>query len=225
MPLKIGELAKQSKISKRTLHYYDEIGLVSPSLRSEQGHRLYSEAYIRRLQKVILLKSIAFSLDDIRKLVDSDLSPIQILDIHIELMKQELAERQNLLTNLEGISERLRSENRTSVDELIDLLEGTKMLKKNFDDPKYIDNIQKSIFDSWQPINKKGQTLVSFKINSQGQLGELKVLESSGDDDYDENCMKAVTAAADKFTKPPADDAGEQSGVEMHFAFGEKKKD
>ncbi|MDJ0742444.1 MAG: MerR family DNA-binding transcriptional regulator [Xenococcaceae cyanobacterium MO_167.B27] len=41
--MKIGELAKQTGISIRTLHYYDEIGLLSPSHRTSVGHRLYSD--------------------------------------------------------------------------------------------------------------------------------------------------------------------------------------
>ena len=39
--LKIGDLSKQTGLSIRTLHYYDEIQLMTPSLRSEAGHRLY----------------------------------------------------------------------------------------------------------------------------------------------------------------------------------------
>ena len=42
--LKIGNLAKQTGLSIRTLHYYDEIGLLTPSLRSRSDHRLYSES-------------------------------------------------------------------------------------------------------------------------------------------------------------------------------------
>jgi DNA-binding transcriptional MerR regulator len=47
--LKIGELAKQTGLSVRTLHYYDEIGLLVPSHRTEADHRLYSDADIMRL--------------------------------------------------------------------------------------------------------------------------------------------------------------------------------
>jgi MerR family transcriptional regulator, thiopeptide resistance regulator len=48
--LKVGDLAKQTRASVRTLHYYDEIGLLSPSHRTEAGYRLYSEDDIIRLQ-------------------------------------------------------------------------------------------------------------------------------------------------------------------------------
>jgi MerR family transcriptional regulator, thiopeptide resistance regulator len=86
MALKVGELAKQSRISVRTLHHYDKIGLVIPSLRNEAGHRLYADADITRLQSVILLRSLAFSLEDIRKFLNNPAtSPVPLLEMHTNL--------------------------------------------------------------------------------------------------------------------------------------------
>jgi MerR family transcriptional regulator, thiopeptide resistance regulator len=50
--LKVGDLAKQTGVSVRTLHYYDEIGLLSPSHRTDTGYRLYDKADIMRLQQI-----------------------------------------------------------------------------------------------------------------------------------------------------------------------------
>jgi hypothetical protein len=55
--LQIGELAKQTGLSIRTLRYYDEIGLLVPSHRTEAEYRLYSEADIARLQQILSLLS------------------------------------------------------------------------------------------------------------------------------------------------------------------------
>jgi DNA-binding transcriptional MerR regulator len=49
--LKVGELAKQTGLSVRTLHYYDEIDLLSPSRRNEAGHRLYTAGDVVRLRQ------------------------------------------------------------------------------------------------------------------------------------------------------------------------------
>ena len=54
--MKIGELAKQTGLSIRTLHYYDEIGLLCPSHRYDIGHRLYSDEDIIRLQQILSLR-------------------------------------------------------------------------------------------------------------------------------------------------------------------------
>jgi DNA-binding transcriptional MerR regulator len=61
--LKVGDLAKQTAVSVRTLHYYDEIGLLSPSGRTESGYRLYATQDIVRLQQIVSLRQIGFSLE------------------------------------------------------------------------------------------------------------------------------------------------------------------
>jgi MerR family transcriptional regulator, thiopeptide resistance regulator len=58
-PWKVGELAKRTGVSVRALHHYDEIGLLSPSLRSASGYRLYTEADVIRLQQSASSRSLA----------------------------------------------------------------------------------------------------------------------------------------------------------------------
>ncbi|MDQ3053793.1 MAG: MerR family DNA-binding transcriptional regulator, partial [Actinomycetota bacterium] len=55
---KIGQLARSSGLTVRTLHHYDHIGLVRPSARTPSGHRLYNDADIRRLYEVIALRDL-----------------------------------------------------------------------------------------------------------------------------------------------------------------------
>ncbi|MGH2597039.1 MAG: MerR family transcriptional regulator [Actinomycetota bacterium] len=57
--LRIGELAGRAGLTVRTLHHYDQIGLVRASDRTDAGHRRYSEADIRRLYQVVALRSSA----------------------------------------------------------------------------------------------------------------------------------------------------------------------
>ena len=68
--MKIGDLAKQTGVSVRTLHYYEEIGLLSPSHRTETGYRLYAEDDIIRLQQIVSLRQIGFSLAQIRQCLE-----------------------------------------------------------------------------------------------------------------------------------------------------------
>lgn len=65
----VGQVAKLAGISVRTLHHYDEIGLVSPSERSPVGYRLYSMCDLERLQRVLFYKELGFTLDEIRGLL------------------------------------------------------------------------------------------------------------------------------------------------------------
>lgn len=76
MRLKVGDLAKQTGVSVRTLPYDDEINLLAPSHRSESGYRLYGKADVVRLQQIVSLRQIGFSLEQIRDCLEqSEFSP------------------------------------------------------------------------------------------------------------------------------------------------------
>ena len=69
---KIGELARRTGLTVRTLHHYDEIGLLSPAERSDGGHRVYDEAAVQRLYRIVSLRSLGFPLDAIAEALDSE---------------------------------------------------------------------------------------------------------------------------------------------------------
>ena len=62
----VGEVAKKMGVTVRTLQYYDKEGLLSPSAESEGGRRLYTDKDLVMLHQIISLKSLGFSLDDIK---------------------------------------------------------------------------------------------------------------------------------------------------------------
>lgn len=68
----VKEFSKLAKMSVRTLHHYDEIGLLKPSLRSSNKYRLYSEQDLQRLERIIALKFFGFNLKQITKLIGKD---------------------------------------------------------------------------------------------------------------------------------------------------------
>lgn len=68
--LKIGELAKRLGLNVRTLRYYESIGLLSPTSRSEGNYRLYSEADERRLRFVLQAKRVGLSLEEIARILE-----------------------------------------------------------------------------------------------------------------------------------------------------------
>src|SRR5687768_16281487 len=67
--IRIGELAKRTGISIRTLHHYDDVGLLSPPHRTVSGHRLYGREEIVRLQQILSLRQSGLSLDEIGELL------------------------------------------------------------------------------------------------------------------------------------------------------------
>ena len=74
---KVGELARRTGLSVRTLHYYDEIGLLSPSQRTDGNHRLYDAVDVVRLQKIKSLRALGFSLREIRESLDRPDYPLR----------------------------------------------------------------------------------------------------------------------------------------------------
>jgi MerR family transcriptional regulator, thiopeptide resistance regulator len=66
----VGEVAELAGVTVRTLHHYDELGLLSPSERSEAGYRLYSYADLARLQEILIWRQLGFALWEIQALLD-----------------------------------------------------------------------------------------------------------------------------------------------------------
>lgn len=69
--IRIGALAKTANISKRTLYHYEHIGLLQPTRVSENGYRFYDNQAVIRLQKILLLKSIGYTLEQIKELLQN----------------------------------------------------------------------------------------------------------------------------------------------------------
>jgi DNA-binding transcriptional MerR regulator len=66
----VGELAQLAGVTVRTLHHYDEIGLLSPSGRSDAGYRLYEYSDLVRLQEILIWRQLGFPLQEIQRLLD-----------------------------------------------------------------------------------------------------------------------------------------------------------
>src|SRR3990172_12848020 len=65
----VKKLASLAGVSVRTLHYYDELGLLKPSYRPENGYRHYDEDSIIRLQQIMFFRELGFSLYEITKII------------------------------------------------------------------------------------------------------------------------------------------------------------
>lgn len=127
---KIGDLAKRTGVSIRTLHHYDEIGLLSPLHRTDAGHRLYGREEVIRLQQILSLRQTGFSLEQIRELLDSRQNDARrFIDIHIARLRAEIAARQELCSRLEAIAEHYES---ATADEFIQAIEVMTMFEKYY---------------------------------------------------------------------------------------------
>jgi DNA-binding transcriptional MerR regulator len=87
----VGEVAELARVSVRTLHHYDELGLLAPSERSESGYRLYSYDDVARLQQILIWRQLGFSLAEIKALLDEpEYDRISALERQRELVEREI---------------------------------------------------------------------------------------------------------------------------------------
>lgn len=130
---KVGQLARQTGLSVRTLHHYDKIGLLSPSYRTRTGHRLYARADILRLQQIVSLKQLGFSLNEIRDCFNREgFSPQRVIHMHISHLKGQIERQTRLCARLEAIAACLDSAREVSVEDLMQTIEVTTMMEKYY---------------------------------------------------------------------------------------------
>ncbi|MFE8596168.1 MerR family transcriptional regulator [Archangium violaceum] len=132
-PLKVGELARRTGLSIRTLHHYDELGLLSPSLRTASGYRLYTPEDVARLQRILSLRQLGFALEEIKRCIDEpDYSPVRVLELHLAKAREQLAVQQELCRRLESLATQLRSAETPSVEQLVQTIEVMTMFEKYY---------------------------------------------------------------------------------------------
>ena len=101
----IGRLSKHTGVTVRTLDYYDEIGLMKPSSKTEGGHRLYSEVDVLRLERILALKYMGFSLEQIKDILENSPSTWQeSIQQQLEFIRREEERLQMLEQALLGVS-------------------------------------------------------------------------------------------------------------------------
>jgi DNA-binding transcriptional MerR regulator len=143
---KIGELASRTGLSVRALHYYDEIGLLSPSRRTSAGHRLYTADDVVRLQQIKSLQHLGFSLREIRECLERPDFPLRgVIERHLSRLKEQIELQRRLCGLLESIAARLGSgENVSSgefVDTVMEVIEMSERLNRYYS-PEQLEYLQ-----------------------------------------------------------------------------------
>ena len=100
----VNEVSKLSGVSRRTLQYYDEIGLLPPSAVKKSGYRQYDDESLRRLWSILFYKELGISLDDIRLLLDNPKEMEKELILrHKQILLEKQAQLQKLLLSVDCI--------------------------------------------------------------------------------------------------------------------------
>ncbi len=100
----VNDVSKLTGVSIRTLRFYDKKGLLSPARRTDSGYRLYDEACLSRLQQILLLRELEFSLDDIGRILDSPAYDMtRALDDQITILTMKKQHIENLIVLAKGL--------------------------------------------------------------------------------------------------------------------------
>lgn len=100
----VKEVSKLTGVSVRTLHYYDEIGLLKPALVNEAGYRFYDEENLKRLQQILLFREFGMPLKEIQRILeDPALDRIQILRGQRHVLAQKKMHLERLLSSVDSI--------------------------------------------------------------------------------------------------------------------------
>ena len=128
-----GEIAKLCGVSVRTVQYYDDRGILTPSELSEGGRRLYTESDLGRMRIICFLREAGLPINSISALLAEE-NPQSIISVLLEqqeqVLREELSERQAKLDLIEGIKKGLKELESFSVESIGDIAHVMKQKKK-----------------------------------------------------------------------------------------------
>jgi MerR family transcriptional regulator, thiopeptide resistance regulator len=117
MAYTVKQVATISGVSVRTLHFYDEAGLLKPAYHGANGYRFYEEPQLLTLQQILFYRELGFELKQIKRILNrADFEKIAALESHRKVLRKNLGRTRKLIT---------------TIDKTIEHLKGTKKMKTN----------------------------------------------------------------------------------------------
>src|SRR5580693_3291388 len=159
MAFTVNKLAKLSGVSVRTLHFYDEIGLLKPAYYGDNNYRYYEEEQLLMLQQILFFRELGMPLNDIQRILQSDaFDKVEALYSHKEILEKNFDRTQILIKTIDKTILHLRGQTMRDVE----MYEGFDPKKQQEYEKYLLDTgkiTQKEINDSWKKVKdwKKDQ--------------------------------------------------------------------
>ena len=119
MSYTVAKLAKLSGVSVRTLHWYDEVGLLKPAYHGANGYRYYEEKQLLALQQILFFRELGFELKQIQKIIGrSDFDTIVALHSHRQVLKKNLERTQMLIKTIDKTIKHLEGKRKMKEQEI-----------------------------------------------------------------------------------------------------------
>jgi DNA-binding transcriptional MerR regulator len=159
-------------VSVRTLHHYDQIGLLKPPARTEAGYRLYGEPELLRLQQILFFKELDMPLDEVGHILDDPgFDQVAALEGHRQSLQQRMERLARLLKTIDRTIDRLTEDDMALTDE--ELYEGftTEQIERyqrearEMYDPALVAESQRRVKkmsrDEWQAVKDEGEAVTT----------------------------------------------------------------
>lgn len=155
-----GEFMKLAHITKKTIRYYDEHNILKPSYVAPSGARFYTDADLARLQQILLLKYLGFSLDDIREMTINDADyhfMADSLKLQLKLVEDRIEQLQVVAQTIRDTSQAIEEERSVDWSQMLDLI--------------HLMGMEKSLKNQYQNASNISARIQLHKIYSQNQQG------------------------------------------------------
>lgn len=131
--LTVGKLAERTGLTVRTLHHYHEIGILTPDRRSPAGYRIYGPAEVERLHRIVSLRQLGFSLEEIADCLERpEYAFPRLLRLQLDRLDRRLEETMRLRERLQRLSDALEASEDVPVEGFIDSIEAVTMYEKHY---------------------------------------------------------------------------------------------
>jgi len=163
MAYTVKQVAAMSGVSVRTLHFYDETGLLKPAYHGANGYRFYEEPQLLTLQQILFYRELGFELKEIKRILGrADFEKVAALQSHRKVLQKNLARTRTLIE---------------TIDKTIEHLKGTKKMKSEEMFVGFSVAAGKDRFD--EHIQLGGEPN-DCKVSAQDTHGAMCVFEFSG---------------------------------------------
>ena len=178
--MSVHEVAKLTGTTARTLHYYDEIGLLKPTKVTEAGYRMYDDTALSRLQNILLFRELEFPLKEIKVILNSpDFDPSEVIDQQIKLLELQYKHIGELINFTREIQKKGVTAMNFDVFDKSEIEKYEAEIKAKWGNTKaYQEYMQKDIARNGGSYSKAANQLLTMF----SELGKLKHLNPDADE-------------------------------------------
>lgn len=195
MNYKVKQVSKLANVSVRTLHHYDEIGLLTPEFVTDAGYRIYTNQDLERLQQILFFKELDFSLQEIKNILDTPgFDKKKALYTHKKLLIEKIKRIEKLIVSVEKTLEAIKNEKKLNT---IDMFGGFDMTAIEKHKEKYADETKERYGNSgaYKESVKKTSKYTKedwFRIHAEKEKIDQKIISNMDKGFKDENIQKEI---------------------------------